>query len=539
MRLWDAATGRLVRELSGGGQGVVLSVAFSPADNRLLAVGYGGQGDDPYVSLWDIDTALERARLPVGTELSGSTADNYLGAAGELAFSPDGRYLVAGFGVKPVFDERYAPNPLRVWEVATRRLIHRLDGHTAYCLSLSFSRDGALLASGSHDGTAIIWSTDTWKAKETLHNPDKGPGYGGEGRKDMVEDVAFSPDGKTLALASLGGSVQLWDVATGKLMESLNGHSGAVLSLAFSPDGRTLASGGTDQTVRLWNVETRRELMRLDSGHVAFGEVWTLAFSADARHLIAGGGNNVGFWSAAPVVWNDPDRAALTLRDLLRSDADFRSRIRMLSENLRLHEAVERLDATDVRVQAALAATEANWHAARRAWREAAQAFDRLVAADPAETDAWLRTSGLYRLAMALLHENRPGDAARLLQRGTNRLSQDGFPEISRDEVTGRQFIPLQVALEKRLAEKPRDSGLLELRSAFWTACPPGAGVGGQSGRHNALSEACRSPGMVWRGEGARHDPAADPRFRPGNQRCEHSRSRCPGLQHPAEHRQD
>ena len=68
---------------------------------------------------------------------------------------------------------------------------------------------------------------------------------------------------------------------------------------------------------------------------------------------------------------------------------------------------------------------------------------------------------------MALLHENRPGVAARLLQGGTNRRSQDGFPEISRDEVTGRQFIPLQVALEKRLAEKPRDSGLLELCEAL------------------------------------------------------------------------
>ncbi len=288
----------------------------------------------------------------------------------------------------------------------------------------------------------------------------------------MVTDVAFSPDGKALAMASLGGSVQLWDIGTGKLLEPLRGHAGAVLSLAFSPDGRTLASGGTDQTVRLWNVETRRELMRLDSGHVTLHEVWSLAFSADGKHLIAGGGHNTAFWSAAPILWTDPDRAAVALRDLLRSNADFRSRIRMLSENLRLHEAVDRLDGNDVRVQAALAATEANWHAARDAWPEAVLAFDRLVAADPAEPDAWLRTPGLLRLATALVHENRPGDAARLLQGGAKRLSQDGPLAISTDKHTSQQFITLLKALEKRLAENPRDSALLELRAELTGPTP-------------------------------------------------------------------
>ncbi len=65
-----------------------------------------------------------------------------------------------------------SPNPLKVWEVATRRLIRRLSGHTGYCVSLDFSKDGARLASGSRDGTAIIWSTETWKATQTLQNPD-------------------------------------------------------------------------------------------------------------------------------------------------------------------------------------------------------------------------------------------------------------------------------------------------------------------------------------------------------------------------------
>ena len=105
----------------------------------------------------------------------------------------------------------------------------------------------------------------------------------------MVEDVAFSPDGKTLAMASREGTVQLWDVATGNILETLKGHSSAVQAVAFSPDGRTLASGSTDQTVRLWNVETRRELMQLDPGSVELGRVQTLAFSPDGKQLLAGG----------------------------------------------------------------------------------------------------------------------------------------------------------------------------------------------------------------------------------------------------------
>src|SRR5262249_35084761 len=144
------------------------------------------------------------------------------------------------------------PNPLKVWEVATRRLIRRLDGHTRDCVSLDFSRDGTLLASGSRDGTAIIWSTKTWNRAHRLQNPDRSSAA--KSYASFVDDVAFSPDGKTLALASRGGNVQLWEVAAGEMLATLKGHSSAVEAVVFSPDGRTLASSGTDQTVRLWNV---------------------------------------------------------------------------------------------------------------------------------------------------------------------------------------------------------------------------------------------------------------------------------------------
>ena len=316
VRLWDAATGKLVPVLSSGGKARVYSVAFSPADNRLLAVGYGGQTDASYVALWDIDGPRELAHLPAAADLTDFRLNESSGAVGALAFSPDGKYLVAGFGSPGLI----APNnlavstsPLKVWEVATRRMIRRLNGHGGYCVSLDFSRDGARLASGSRDGTAILWSTATWKALRTIRNADADSIYSSVyTQAGMVEDAAFSPDGKTLAIASREGTVQLFDVATGALHFALKGHSSSVNALAFSPDGRTLATGGSDQTIRLWNIQTGRELMQMDLGNAAMGGVETLAFSPDGRQMLAGG-NGTTVWSAAAVVWNDPDRAASQL----------------------------------------------------------------------------------------------------------------------------------------------------------------------------------------------------------------------------------
>jgi WD40 repeat protein/tetratricopeptide (TPR) repeat protein len=468
VRLWDAATGRLVRDLSAGDGSRVFSVAFSPTDSNLLATGHGGQANVSHVSLWDIHAGTEIARLPGATDLPGFEVTQHTGAVGALAFSPDGKYLVAGFGSKWLISWLCSRTPLKVWEVATRRLLHRLTGHAGACVSLDFTRDGTLLASASRDGTAIIWSTATWESTQRLQNAatDSRPGF-------MVEDVAFSPDGNTLAIASREGSVQLWDVAGGKLLQGLKGHSGAVQAVAFSPDGRTLASGGADQTVRLWNVQTRRELMQLDPGAIQLGSVYTLTFSPDGKQLLTGGEHGgLAFWSAAPIIWNDPGRAAEQLRFVLKSNADFQSRIRMLSENLRLHAALEKLDVKDGRLQAALAATRANWHAARREWPEAVAQFDRLLAADPATPEAWLRSPGLLRLATALVYGNRPDMAAKLLQGGAQRRVQDGLPPIAkvnenhdRDKAAGELFFPLLAEVEKRLGTDPRDVGLLELRA--------------------------------------------------------------------------
>lgn len=225
LRLWDAATGRLLRELSAADRSRIHTVAFSPTDSRLLAVGYGGQADISHVSLWDIDSGTELARLPGVSDLPDFKMDQNTGAVGALAFSPDGKFLAAGFGSKFHYTTVSISNPIKVWEVATRRLVHQLSGHTGYCLSLAYSTNGKLLASGSRDGTAIIWSAENWKPLHTLRNPDDDTQFTAPGRRGQIDCVAFSPDGKMLAVASRERTVQLWDVASGKILGSLRGHS--------------------------------------------------------------------------------------------------------------------------------------------------------------------------------------------------------------------------------------------------------------------------------------------------------------------------
>jgi len=189
-----------------------------------------------------------------------------LGATSGASPAPD-HVPAATAGDRPLITP---DNADQLFSIATLAAADDMGGG----LSVAFSPDGHMLASGSGDGTIWLWDVATGRSIATL-----------EGHTDGVFSVAFSPDGRILASGSFDSTIRLWDVGTGRSTATLEGHTGYVTSVAFSPDGRMLASGSGDNTIRLWDVATGRSTATLE-GHTH--GVFSVAFSPDGRMLASG-----------------------------------------------------------------------------------------------------------------------------------------------------------------------------------------------------------------------------------------------------------
>ena len=190
-----------------------------------------------------------------------------------VAFSPDGKTALSGS----------ADNMVKLWDLATGRVIRSLEGHSETVASVAYSPDGKTALSGSHNKTVRLWDLATGREIRKC-----------EGHSEGVTSVAFSPDGKT-ALSGGDKTVRLWDLATGREILKLEGHSGLVTSAAFSPDGKTALSGSCEEknaigecikgSLKLWDLGTGREIRKLE-GHSDW--VTSVAFSPDGKTALSG-----------------------------------------------------------------------------------------------------------------------------------------------------------------------------------------------------------------------------------------------------------
>jgi WD40 repeat protein len=243
----------------GAGGCQLATVAFSP-DGKMLA--FGGTGNK--VRLIDLEAKPPREQTwnPRGPE-----AD-----IASLAFSPDSKLLACA----------RENGSILLWNVVTGTELPSLPSPDSRVARIAFSPDGTLLASAgqvNNGGAVRLWKVATG---QLLFTSPRTPGL------EMAWEVAFSPDGKTLAAGLDSGEVRLFDVASGWQVATLSGHGGPVRWLGFHPDGRSLAVAGTltENAVFVWDLTTRKQPRR-QAGHRS--EVLTGAWRADGRLLITAG----------------------------------------------------------------------------------------------------------------------------------------------------------------------------------------------------------------------------------------------------------
>ena len=169
-----------------------------------------------------------------------------------VSYSPDGATLASGSN----------DDTIRLWDAASGQLKAILKGHMDWISSMSFSPDGATLASGSNDGTVQLWDADSGQIKDTL-----------EWYRTWISSMSYSPDGTTLAASgTYDGTVQLWDADSGQIKDTLelpgsvysvaytpDGASLVIVSshtVAYTPDGASLVTNSDHGTVRLWDVDS-------------------------------------------------------------------------------------------------------------------------------------------------------------------------------------------------------------------------------------------------------------------------------------------
>ncbi len=279
IQVWDVDTGNPLATLTGHRESIG-ALAFSP-DGKILASGSW----DMAIKLWDIATEEQLSTHP--------------GQA--FVFSPDGKtFAVIGEDPEiqppevtndtPQKPDRQSPS-IRLLDTATGEHLSTLSGET-----LAFSPDGKILASRDIDQTIRLWNPATGEQLRTFIQPQPTDTNQGPRRvrrpAPQIKTLAFSPNGSTLVNRNDHGTIQLWNVADGRLLSTTDTHTGPGLiykfASVFSRDKPIFMSADETGAVHTWRTTTGDHLSTFNlKGHEDWGS--TLGFSADGTTLMSVG----------------------------------------------------------------------------------------------------------------------------------------------------------------------------------------------------------------------------------------------------------
>ncbi|CAO2657539.1 Nn.00g036650.m01.CDS01 [Neocucurbitaria sp. VM-36] len=259
--VWDMKDNKCLRILDGHSD-QIHSLSFSYDSKRLAS----GSNDDS-IKIWDVDggkclktlecnelqsialfhdskrlISASYSEIAIWNVNSGERLREFSNGAGSVAVSRDSTQFATSSS------SSLSDGIVRIWDVNTGECLHTLQGHSYFARSVAFSHDSTRLSSGSGDGTVKIWDLSQGRVSQRQGSNELPLG---------TQPMAISQDSTQLAVV-FDSIVEMRDVQNGKLLHTLEGHSGEVISIAFSPDSTQLASGSADGTVKLWNLGTAR-----------------------------------------------------------------------------------------------------------------------------------------------------------------------------------------------------------------------------------------------------------------------------------------